>query len=155
MVKNKETFEAAVRNIAEIKDCYRAGLSALDKKHRPRIRAKETRSIEGSLYLDECLKEVYPVAGRWDYAVAYKSRVYFTEVHSGFTSDVKKVIKKLEWLKSWLRKKAPGIDQRKAASPFVWIVENGVHIKGSSHARTLAMSGIRIESVLNLDYDQN
>jgi hypothetical protein len=115
-MKNKiKTFKQAVEDTPEIKDCYQNGLKALGK-YSNKIELSDTTKCEGSVEIDECVKYIYPQENRWDYTFSYRGEVYFIEVHSADTSEVKVVLKKLQWLKDWLNSKAPELDKIKAKS---------------------------------------
>ncbi|TAK40761.1 MAG: hypothetical protein EPO28_09625 [Saprospiraceae bacterium] len=78
----------------------------------------------GSLDIDGCLaaQKMYPNDNRWDYALEYEAEVYFIEVHSAYTSQVSTVLKKLQWLKDWLKEHAPEIIKLRAKKqPYYWI----------------------------------
>ena len=57
----------------------------------------------------------------------YSSKVVVPDnkllVHTASTSETSTVLRKLEWLKAWLREQAPEIDKLKSKSlpPFYWV----------------------------------
>ena len=128
----------------EVEGCYQAGLKALKKDHRLKIAPANPSKCEGSLNIDDCTLARYPDENRWDYAVAYDSKVYFVEVHAAETGEVSAVLRKLQWLKDWLRLKAPEINKIKADAPYFWIQSGRFSIlKHSAQAKQIAQSGIR------------
>lgn len=146
VVKTKrKTFRQAVESTPEIANCYQPGLQALDSKYRNRIDLTDTRKCEGSLDIDTCTKAIYPQANRWDYALSYKSKVYFIEFHSAKTDEASTVLRKLQWLKDWLQHKAPEIKKMQATEhAFVWVQSNDFDIyPGSSQAKRLATARLR------------
>jgi hypothetical protein len=126
------------------------GLQALEKKDRGRVNCKDPRRLAGSVNLDEALKRVDPNGNRWDYGIGVrrkggKEEVFWVEVHPASTSDVGKVLTKLEWLDDWLSKKAPALRKLTAKNGYVWIASGEVDIrllKGSSRGRLLAEAGL-------------
>lgn len=92
-------FQAAVLATPEVEGCYQAGLKALKKDHRLKIAPANPSKCEGSLDIDACTLARYPDENRWDYAVAYDSKVYFVEVHPAETGEVSTILRKLQWLK--------------------------------------------------------
>lgn len=118
---SKNVFKAAVEATPDIKSCYQTGLDALGG-YRNRVKATDTRQIQGSVDIDGCTVKKYPSANRWDYAIGYNSEAYFVEVHSAISSEVSTMIKKLQWLKDWLKTHATELDKIKAKNrPYIWI----------------------------------
>ena len=84
-------------------------------------------------------------AFRWDYAVEYDKETFFIEIHPGSTSEIQTVIAKLDWLKHWLKEKAPEIDalKPKDKQPYHWVFTNKFAIlPNSRYARLLSLHGI-------------
>jgi len=142
--EKRKTFKEAVEATSDIATCYKSGLTALGN-HSKRIKAADTLQLQGSVNIDECTKAIYPTTNekstghRWDYAIAYKSEVYFIEIHSAKTDEVKTMINKLEWLKNWLHSKAPEINKLKAKqNAFVWIQSKNFQLLPSSPQYKLA-----------------
>lgn len=131
------SFQTAVTNTLEIRNCYQQGLKALGA-HSTLINVRDTRSCDGSVNLDDCLVKSRPNDNRWDYCFAYKGEAYFVEVHPADTSNVETVINKLNWLKAWLITHAPAINFLKAATPFHWIHTGSSHILAGSKQYRLA-----------------
>lgn len=127
------TFKEAVKATPDIATGYKTGLSAMGQYSR-RVSAADTTRLQGSVDIDSYTSTKYPNANRWDYALAYKDEVFFIEVHSANTSEVKTVLKKLQWLKDWLNSEAPDINKLKAKSrnPFVWIQSKNFQIPKNS-----------------------
>jgi hypothetical protein len=145
-------FQNAVQSTSDIADGYMPGLQALGS-HSSKIKASKTKYLGGSVNIDECTRTLYPQANRWDYAFYYKQETYFVEVHPANTGEVKTVLAKLAWLKDWLSKKAPKLEDIKAKiTPYVWLpTESGVHItKGSKEYKQLAQSGVSLKKIFIL-----
>jgi hypothetical protein len=127
------TFKEAVEATSDVATCYKQGLSAFGA-YSNRIEVLDTMKLQGSVDIDLCTMTKYPNDNRWDYAFAYKGEVFFVEVHSANTSEVKTMLRKLQWLKDWLNLEAPEINKLKAKSavPFVWIQSKNFQIPKSS-----------------------
>lgn len=135
-------FKEAIQKTAEIKDALKPGLQALGA-NREKVQVKDTRQCQGSVDLDNHLKNQYPNDNRWDYVFGYSDLAYFIEVHPAHTSEVRTVIQKLQWLKQWLKIKAP--DVHGLEKKYSWIATNGMHIlKDSREARLLAENGLSL-----------
>ena len=155
ILKTKKTFKKAIEETSEIQHSYCAGKMAILNKERNKVELNEARKCGGSLFLDQCLIDqgLYPNDNRWDYAIDYNGEVFFFEVHTACSSQVSIVLKKLEWLKDWLRNKAPEINALKATTktPFYWVQSNGYHIlPNSSHKRAVLQKGLKPISKLIL-----
>ncbi|NPA41276.1 MAG: hypothetical protein GXO18_03285 [Aquificae bacterium] len=127
MISKEETKVAFQKKTEEagIKNCYREGLKAINKKDRKKIRVSEGGNIDGSVNLDSCLKEQYPTDNRWDYIVGYKGIVFFIEVHSAENiRNIDEIYKKLTWLKNWKSYTPFKNDNR-----FIWIASGRVNRK--------------------------
>jgi len=146
----KPKFQKAVEATPEITKCYQQGLKAMGR-YSTRIKVDNTSNLDGSVDIDSCLAKIYPNESRWDYAFAYQSQVYFVEVHPAQSSEVKIVIKKLDWLKNWLRYNAPEIYKMKANKPYYWISTKNVQIlKTSPQFRKISTAGLISTSSLKL-----
>ncbi|MDR0865987.1 MAG: hypothetical protein LBO74_13795 [Candidatus Symbiothrix sp.] len=133
------TFKEAVEITPEIVNGFQTGLTALGK-HKEKIAVSNTRLLEGSVDIDLTTKPLYPHENRWDYALAYDKKVYFVEVHPANTSEVDVVLKKLQWLKDWLKNKAPHISSLKADAPYYWIQSSNFAIKTSPQYRRISQA---------------
>jgi hypothetical protein len=146
----KNSFQKAVENTPEVATCFQHGLSALGK-YSEKIEMVDSKLCDGSLDLDICTVKIYPSENRWDYAISYASKVYFVEIHSAEDSQVRTMLRKLQWLKDWLNQKAPEIQKLKAQQPFFWVQSGRYSITpNSSQARQLARVGLKPISKLRL-----
>lgn len=146
------TFKEAVEKTPEIANGFRIGLTAFGK-HSSKVVVSNTNLLQGSVEIDECTKSLYPNDNRWDYAFAYNSEVYFIEVHSANSTEVKVVIKKFQWLKDWLNEKASEINRMKAKSrtPYYWVQSKNFQIpQGSPQYRAAIRAGLKPISKLVL-----
>jgi hypothetical protein len=138
-------FRSAVEEVDALRDAWRPGLRALRGAHRTLLDATEA-SLTGSIDLDTALARQLPNDSRWDYGVGLEQsdaseRVVWMEVHPAHTSNVLEVLRKLTWLKSWLRSNAGALDALPAR--FVWIASRGNHVRPvGREARLLSSSGI-------------
>ena len=116
------TFKEAVEATPEVITGYREGLEAFGE-YKSKIKVPEPNKIDGSLDIDATTVKLYPDDNRWDYALCYDSEVFYIEVHSATTSEVSRMIKKLQWLKTWLATKAQEINKltTKTKQPYYWI----------------------------------
>jgi hypothetical protein len=140
------TFKEAVERTEEIKEGYCSGLRAL-KKNSKYIQLGDPKKCKGSVNIDDCVKNLYPHASRWDYAVGYERNVYYIEIHPGETSEVDEVIKKSDWLRGWLKTSAPALKELASASELYWIPSGRYAIlRNSCYEKRLAQKGIRVKS---------
>ena len=151
------SFKKAVQaEPAPVKDAYRAGTQALERKHRKRVTCEDPRRLTGSIYLDKALEREsdYANTARWDYGLGYRpaagrpEQAVWIEVHSATTKEVTAVLKKLNWLRGWLNDGAGCLKRMTdRAAPdirFVWIASKGVNIpRNSPQARRLTRCAIQ------------
>jgi hypothetical protein len=134
------SFQTAINDTPLLKDHLKNGLQALGSSS-SKVKPNDTRKCEGSVNIDNAVERKFPSSNRWDYAVGYNSKTYFIEVHPADTSEVKTVLEKLTWLKTFLIENTPELN--KEPKSFHWIASGGVHIlPNSPQARKLALSGI-------------
>ena len=126
MAKSKKTkqdtniFKTAVEQTPDIATCYQAGLKGFGN-HSTKIELTDTRLCQGSIDIDEGVRKLYPQSNRWDYALSYENKVYFVEVHTANTTEVRTMFNKLQWLKDWLNQNVPEINKLKAEKPYYWL----------------------------------
>lgn len=148
----KSKFQQAIENTPEVSNAYKPGLQALQKGETGKIIVVGSKKLDGSIDIDSALKDVYKDANRWDYVIGYDSKVCFVEIHPAFTSEVTTMIAKLTWLKSWLKDKAPEINNLpKIAPTYTWIQSGKCAIiPGSREEKKLATYGLKPMKVLRL-----
>lgn len=122
--KHGPTFKAAVKATPAIASAYQPGVQALlpaDKK-----RFANAARATGSVALDEALKKCFPSSNRWDYGIGFPlgkaEQVLFVEVHHAASGEAEVVLKKLQWLKDWLRNEASALNRMPAK--FIWLLSN-------------------------------
>ena len=145
-------FQVAVENTVDVKNGFCEGIKAIKKSDRSKVHADDTKKIQGSLDIDTQVRTLYPEGPRWDYALSYDDKIYFFEVHPAETSEVDKVIKKVKWLKDWLKNKATEIDKLpKSEHPYTWIQSGHYGILATANVtRKLAVAGITTANMLKL-----
>lgn len=144
-------FKKAVMATPEVANGYKDGLQALGN-HSGKIEVADNRKINGSLDIDSSTVSRYPAAPRWDYAFDYDGKVYYVEVHSANTSDVASVLEKLQWLKRWLRDKAPAIGSLPKGNPAYCRLqsEKGALLSSSKEYKRAAEKGIIPKPMLRI-----
>lgn len=140
----KCAFRMAVEGTPDVANGYCPGLQALENVDKTAVKLNDKRKVDGSLNIDKETKLLYPNDPRWDYAVGYDGKVFFVEVHPANTSNISEMEKKKEWLKKWLKSKAPLLDALPSGHPrFLWVAtKSGVRISNqASYMRKLAQLG--------------
>jgi hypothetical protein len=141
------TFRQAVTQTSDLgASTFQPGLQALGN-HSSRVQCTDSRSLTGSVALDDVLKVKYPNDPRWDYGIGLRKgrreAAVWIEVHPASTSEVTAVLTKLQWLKHWLKTQALALDTLTAVDSYHWVATSGVHIRpGSPQARQLQLAGI-------------
>ncbi len=149
-VKKGNPFQNAVKDCAEIADALKPGLSAMGG-YSTLVKLGNTRLINGSVDIDNAVKELYPNDSRWDYIIGYNGNAYFIEIHPADTKNVNEMIKKVDWLKSWLESSATEIKALHKCGVFHWIPSGRVKIlKTSMQYKRIAASKLLITNVLSL-----
>ena len=90
-----------------------------------------------------------PNESRWDYVIGYNGSVFFVEIHPAQTSNVEEMIKKVIWLKNWLKGSAPELMSLHKCGVFHWIPSGKVKILStSSQARKIAQNNLKITKTI-------
>lgn len=119
------SFRRAVEVTPHLRDAWRPGLQALRARDRPHIVPNNPRSLKGSADVDSALQAHDPDAHRWDYAIGYRHTnrrqdcIYWVEVHTASDREVKVVLDKLLWLRSWLARDGRLLSRFEC--DFVWV----------------------------------
>jgi hypothetical protein len=149
-------FNAAVIGTPELSLHLQIQLNALSKAHQNSIIVNNLKKITGSLNIDVALQSSNPHDNRWDYAIGYlinsnEDKGFFVEFHKAIVDEVNIVIKKKQWLVTWMRGKQ--IDNL-LQKVFVWVSSGGINIpENSPQRRIINMNGILLRRRLNLDVD--
>ena len=142
------SFRSAIEKTPPLAKALKPGLRALGNNS-GKIRPSDSSRCEGSVDIDATVKAQYPEDSRWDYALGYGGKTYFVEVHTAKTDEVSSVLKKLQWLKDFLARDAPELNQEPKS--FHWVASGKVAIlPNSPQARQLAQKGIKIIGQLTL-----
>jgi hypothetical protein len=119
------TFKEAVEKTKNLEKAWEPGLQALRAEDRLHIDAEDTRKLRGSVDLDKAWQQIDPHGNRWDFGIAYQHSnradefVYWVELHTASDSQVKKVIKKAQWLLNWLKSNGGLLNQFERE--IVWV----------------------------------
>jgi hypothetical protein len=119
------SFRTAVGDTPHLQNAWMPGLQALRAKDRLHVVPEDPHQLQGSVDVDSALRSRQPNASRWDFAIGHrhagrtKDFIYWVEVHTGTGKEIKVVLKKLNWLRKWLKDDGNPLDQfdRK----FVWV----------------------------------
>ena len=142
-------FETVIRKINETKNCYKTGSQAIKEDNI--YKCNNTRLLEGSIDLDNCLKKQFPKANRWDYLLGYNKKIFYIEVHPVNGKGVKDLIKKKNWLVDWLNITGrPIIETYGKPEIFYWVPTKAVKLLGSRH-RELIANKIKLTKIVYLD----
>lgn len=118
------SFKAAVQATPSIALAYLPGVQGLLPTDKKRLAAAEEAT--GSVALDEALKDRFPNDPRWDYGIGLPGdkmeQVLWLEVHHAASGETDRVLRKLQWLRGWLRSEAPALDRMPAK--FIWLLSN-------------------------------
>jgi hypothetical protein len=97
--------------------------------------------------VETALRHREPQANRWDFAIGYRhtnqreDSVYWVETHTGSDDQIKVVLKKLEWLKNWLKGDGQHLD--KFEGDRIWVSsDHTLFTKGSTQVKMLAQKGL-------------
>lgn len=143
----KNHFREAIESTEEICSSYREGLRALGP-NASKVFVSNPKQIDGSIDIDASSSKMYPHANRWDYAIGYSKKVFYVEIHPAYTAEVTKMIAKLQWLKKWLKQKAPKLERiEKGSPPYSWIQSGkGGILPGSRQAKMAAAYGLPVKT---------
>jgi hypothetical protein len=99
--------------------------------------------------LDAALRESLPNDHRWDYSIGVEhkptvDKVHWVEVHPAGEGEVREVLLKHKWLKTWLSQNARQmLRMTRELNGYVWIATKGIGFRqGSPKAKQLQAQGI-------------
>ena len=119
------SFKTAVGRTPHLENAWQPGLQALRAQDRPHVVATDPRRLKGSVYVDEALQAFQPQANRWDFAIGYRHSnqqqdfIYWVEVHTANDKETEVVLRKLDWLRQWLRVQGNPLSGFKR--DFIWV----------------------------------
>ncbi len=141
------SFREAVAQTPNLEKAWQPGLQALRAEDRPHIKPEDPRCLRGSANVDAALRAKEPQAHRWDFAIGYQHAnrrdecIYWVETHTGSDEQIKVVLKKLEWLKDWLRR--DGRPLARFERDIIWVSSgHTLFTKGSAQVKRLAQKGL-------------
>lgn len=82
---------------------YKAGIQAIESKYRNRIIVPDSKLFGGSVDFDKALQKEYGRDHRWDYGFEYEGNFIFIEIHPAQTSEIERMIGKVQALSKWLK----------------------------------------------------
>lgn len=140
-------FKSAVTQTPNLETAWQPGLQALRAEDKPHVKAEDSRRLCGSADVDTALLSREPQANRWDFAIGYQHTnrndefIYWVETHTGSDDQIKVVLKKLEWLKHWLR--GDGRHLARFDRDITWVSSgHTLFTKGSAQVKALAQKGL-------------
>ena len=142
-------FKEVVEATTNLQGKWKAGLGALRAEDAPHIKPEDTstKRLRGSVDIDAAWVRFDPQGNRWDFAIGYKHDnradefIYWVEIHTGSNAEIKVVLKKLAWLKVWL--KAEGKELDKFDRLFVWTSSGATSFtEGATQVKKLADQGL-------------
>jgi hypothetical protein len=143
-------YRKAVKETTSIGNCYREGLQAIKGGDRSYFALSDPRKCNGSVDLDSCLLKSNRSDNRWDYTIGLNNQAYFIEIHPAQTGEVGVMLKKLEWLKSWLEGDGKKLNAIRANPCFFWIASGKFNItKTSRQYRLLSENQLLPKSRFN------
>ena len=105
-------------------------------------------SVASTVVLLKALQKHEPYANRWDFAIGFQHSdhkdeyVYWVEIHTASDKEIKVVVKKLEWLKAWL--KGEGRELAKFDREFLWVSSGStLFTRSAPQRKQLAALGLR------------
>ncbi|MEO9020999.1 MAG: hypothetical protein ABI237_14900 [Ginsengibacter sp.] len=152
-VPKRNTSKEVVLATEDIKGCHQRGLQGL-KKNKNKIVLYSPPECGGSVEIDDCTTRKYPNDNRWDYVFDYRGEVFFVEVHSANTGEIRTVLRKFQWLIGWLSNNAPELNTLKSKSKpaFYWVQSGGYNIlKNSPQERAIVQKGLKPVSRITLN----
>lgn len=142
------TVQEAVKKTKGLESVWQEGLQALRPEDKPHVQAENTRALRGSVDIDAAYQKVEPNANRWDFAIAYQHTnrkeevIYWVELHTASDSQVKVVIKKVQWLLAWLKKSGKKLSAFER--DILWLSSGATKISPTAPQRKqMAQAGLR------------
>lgn len=142
------TFRQAVEATPSVAAHYQKGLWALSAGDTARIRCANTRRLTGSVNVDSALQAAEPNAPRWDYGIGYcrgnNDVAVWVEVHPASSTSITDMLRKLQWLRDWLRTQAPALAAL-TQGDYYWVSTDATIAitPNSPQAKRLAAAGLR------------
>lgn len=156
--KVDKTLESICKSSSTLSPWFKPGFQAIKKEYRGKIKVSDTKLLGGSVDFDMALQQGNEKENRWDYGFDYEGNLIFIEFHPAQTSEIKCIIKKVEFTEGWLKNNCPEILSlpkfEKGNRQFYWVATNNVGILGSSNiARRFALKRIKMVGSV-FDYEK-
>jgi hypothetical protein len=142
-------FKEVVEATPNLQGKWMAGLGALRAQDKPHVDPEDTSTtrLRGSVDIDTAWLLLDPHGNRWDFAIGYQHAnrsgefIYWVETHTGSDGNIKVMLKKLAWLKTWLA--GAGKQLAKFDKLFVWAPSGATSFtKGATQVKSLADQGL-------------
>lgn len=142
------SFKTAVEQAVHLENAWKPGLQALRAEDRLHINPQDPRKLRGSVDVDTAWQQLDPQGNRWDFGIAYQHTnrneefVYWVETHTASDSQVKKVIKKAQWLLNWL--KTDGKNLAQFEREILWVSSGATSFTLiSPQKKQMALAGLK------------
>lgn len=148
-MSKKPTFKQAVAKTPHLEGQWKSGLGALRSQDKLNIVPADPRRLSGSVDLDTALRKLqdHSQANRWDFAIGFQHSnlkrdfIYWVEIHTGSDREISVVLRKLEWLRQWLR--GDGAPLANFNCQFVWVPSGATKFtKRARQVKVLAGHGL-------------
>jgi hypothetical protein len=143
------SFKQAVQGTYHLANCYCPGLKALSRADAKKIQCDNSRRFTGSVNLDKALQGVkqYANVPRWDYGIGLNRNngevAIWVEVHPARLGEIDAVLKKFEWLKTWLDNDGVAL-KAMTRNEFFWVSSGSINFTPNSpKAKQAASQGLR------------
>jgi len=143
------SFKEAVEATSHLQGKWKPGLQALRAEDKPHVKPVTPKHLRGSVDLDTAHQRLpeHATANRWDFAIGFQHTnrtgevIYWVETHTGSDGEIATMIRKLAWLKNWLRAGGSRLAGFKAT--YVWAPSGSTSFThGSQQVRRLAAQGL-------------
>lgn len=143
------TFQQAVDKIPQLKGQWQTGLGALRAEDKPHVQPDDPRLLRGSVDVDKAHQKVkkHAQSNRWDFAIGFqhtnrkKEFIYWLEIHTGSDSEISVMLRKLEWLRDWLKQEGKALSDFDCQ--YVWAPSGATNFtKRARQVKALADKGL-------------
>jgi len=118
-------FRQAIDETRHLNGAWQTGFKGLREVDRNRVGTVAPRRLTGSVNVESRLQALYPSERQWDYAVGFRPAdfngevIYWIEVHPATDGEIKVVLAKLAFLRSWLRENGRKLNAMPGV--FIWL----------------------------------
>ncbi len=146
--KKKPTFKEVVKSTSGLETYWRAGLKALRAEDKPHIVPEDPRKLVGSVDIDAAYLATDPHGNRWDFAIGYQHTnrdeevIYWVELHTGSSAEIKVVIRKAQWFHNWF--KGAGKKLATFEKEILWVSSGSPRLSPSApQTKQMAVAGLK------------